>query len=55
MMKMKPLPNKETLRILWQVAVTSALEGQGESYEIFARLLYQEMGVVEFPYKLGDG
>jgi len=52
---MKPLPSKETLRILWQVAVTSAIEGQGESYEIFARLLYQEIGIVEFPYKLGDG
>jgi hypothetical protein len=51
---MKPLPSKETLRILWQVAVTSAIEGQGESYEIFARLLYQEIGLVEFPYKLSD-
>jgi len=51
---MKPLPSKETLRILWQVAVTSALEGQGESYEIFAQLLYQETGLVEFPYKLSD-
>ena len=51
---MKSLPSKETLRILWQVAVTSALEGQGESYEIFAQLLYQETGLVEFPYKLSD-
>jgi len=37
---MKPLPEKDHLRIFWQVAVTSAIEGQGETYEIFARQLY---------------
>ncbi len=37
---MKPLPDKDRLRIFWQVAVTSAIEGQGEPYEIFARSLY---------------
>jgi hypothetical protein len=26
--------------IMWRVAVTSAIEGQGESHEIFARLLH---------------
>jgi hypothetical protein len=36
----KPLPEKDHLRIFWQVAVTSAIEGQGEPYEIFARQLY---------------
>jgi|AACY02.3.fsa_nt_gi hypothetical protein len=54
MMTMKPLPSKETLRILWTVATSSAIEGEGLAYEIFARLLYQEIGVVEFPYRLGD-
>lgn len=38
---MKPLPDKERLRIMWQVAMTSAIEGQGELYEIYSRLLYQ--------------
>jgi len=53
---MKPLPSKETLRILWQVAVTSEIEGQGESYEIFARLLYQDLDDEDFPVQLyGDG
>ena len=37
---MKPFPDKTRLRIMWQVAVTSAIEGQGESYEVFANLLY---------------
>ena len=37
---MKPFPDKNRLRIMWQVAVTSAIEGQGESYEIFANLLH---------------
>ena len=37
---MKPLPDKEHLRIFWQVAVTSAIEGQGETWEIYAKQLY---------------
>jgi len=37
---MKPLPDKDRLRIWWQVAVSSAIEGQGEAHEIFANLLY---------------
>jgi hypothetical protein len=37
---MKPLPDKDRLRIMWQVAVTSAIEGQGETHEIYARQLY---------------
>ena len=36
----KPLPDSQRLRIMYQVAVTSAIEDQGEVYEIFARLLY---------------
>jgi hypothetical protein len=37
---MKELPDDQHLRILWQVAVTSAIEGQGEAYKIFAKHLY---------------
>jgi hypothetical protein len=37
---MKQLPDQEHLRIMWQVAVTSAIEGQGEAYAIFAKHLY---------------
>jgi hypothetical protein len=40
---MKPLPEKDRLRIMWQVAVTSAIEGQGEAYEIYGKLLYKYM------------
>lgn len=36
----KSLPDSQRLRIMMQVAVTSAIEGQGEVYDIFAQLLY---------------
>jgi hypothetical protein len=36
----KSLPEKTRMDIMWRVAVTSAIEGQGESHEIFARLLH---------------
>ena len=51
---MKPLPDKKRLRIFWQVAVTSALEGQGESYEIFAGMLYRYITETEHPVTLKD-
>ena len=38
---MKELPDGDRLRIMWQVAVTSAIEGQGEAYEIYGKLLYR--------------
>ena len=28
---------------MWQVAVSSAIEGQGEAYKIFAKLLYWKL------------
>ena len=40
---MKELPDDFQLRILWQVAVTSAIEGQGKAYKIFAKMLYWEL------------
>ena len=36
----KPLPDSKRLRIMYQVAVSSAIEDQGEIFEIFAKLLY---------------
>ena len=36
----KPLPDSQQLRIMYQVAVSSAIEDQGEVFEIFAKLLY---------------
>ena len=36
----KPLPDKKRTDIMWQVAVTSAIEGQGNAHDIFARMLY---------------
>ena len=38
---MKELPDRERLEIMWQVAVTSAIEGQGEVYEIYGKILYR--------------
>lgn len=40
---MKDFPDDLDLRIMWQVAVSSSLSGQGEAYRIFARLLYQHL------------
>jgi hypothetical protein len=36
----KPMPDQNRLDIMWRVAITSAMEGQGSSHSIFARLLY---------------
>ena len=36
----KPLPDSQRLRIMYQVAVSSAIEDQGQVFEIFAKLLY---------------
>ena len=51
---MRPLPDKKRLRIFWQVAVSSMLEGQGESYEIFAGMLYRYITETEHPVTLKD-
>jgi hypothetical protein len=51
---MKPLPDKTRLRIFWQVAVTSALEGQGETHEIFAGMLYRYLTDTEHPVTLKE-
>lgn len=40
---MKDFPDDFDLRIMWQVAVTSSISGQGEAYKIFARLLYYHL------------
>jgi len=36
----KPLPDKGRIEIMWRVAMSSAIEGQGNAHDIFARLLY---------------
>ena len=36
----KPLPDKAKLQIMQSVASSSSIEGEGEVYEIFAKLLY---------------
>jgi hypothetical protein len=51
---MKSLPDEERLRIMWQVAVTSAISGQGESYKIFARLLHDYLTDKPLPTTLAD-
>ena len=45
---MRELPDDDRLRIMAQVAVTSAIEGQGEVYKIFAQLLYKYLADTEF-------
>jgi len=47
--KLKPLPDKGRTDIMWQVAVSSAIEGQGEARDIFARLLYNYLTDKPFP------
>ena len=48
--KFKPLPDKQRTDIMWQVAVSSAIEGQGEARDIFARLLYNYLTDKPFPH-----
>ena len=50
----KPLPYKERTDIMWQVAVSSAIEGQGEARDIFARLLYNYLTDKQFPPLAGE-
>ena len=45
----KPLPDKKRTDIMWQVAVSSAIEGQGNAHDIFARLLYNYLTDKQFP------
>ena len=52
--KFKPLPDSQRLRIMQQVAVTSAIEGQGEVYDIFAQLLYNYLTDKKFEVTLCD-
>jgi hypothetical protein len=51
---MKKLPDKMQLRIMWTVATSSAIETRQPAYEIFARLLYDELIDKELNVKLGD-
>ena len=54
MSNFKPLPDSQRLRIMQQVAVTSAIEGQGEVYDIFAQLLYNYLTDKKFEVTLCD-
>jgi hypothetical protein len=45
----KSLPDKSRTHIMWQVAVSSAIEGQGNAHDIFARLLYNYLTDKQFP------
>ena len=51
---MKPLPDLNTLNIIWTVATSSAIECNDKPHIIFARLLYYELSDEGFPYKLAD-
>ena len=49
---MKNLPDKMQLRIMWTVATSSAIETRQPAYEIFAKLLYDDLSDEEYPVKL---
>jgi len=51
---MKTLPDKFQLKIMWTVATSSAIETRQPAYEIFAKLLYNDLSDDEFPVKLGE-
>jgi hypothetical protein len=51
---MKPLPDKNRLDMMWRVSVSSMLEGQGESHEIFAGMLYRYLTDTEHPVTLKE-
>ena len=50
---MKTLPDKMQLKIMWTVATSSAIETRQPAYEIFAKLLYNDLSDKQFPIKLG--
>jgi hypothetical protein len=50
----KPLPDKGRIEIMWRVAVSSAIEGQGEARDTFARLLYNYLTDKQFPVTLTE-
>ena len=56
MTTLRMLPSKDRLEIMWRVAVTSALEGQGEPYMIYAVLLHNYLANAPGPKleKLND-
>lgn len=51
---MKPLPNKNTLNIIWAVATSSAIETREKPHLIFAKLLYDDLTDRDIGVKLGD-
>ena len=51
---MKEFPDKQQLRIMWTVATSSAIETRQKPYEIFAKLLYDELAGIEPIVKLAD-
>ena len=52
--KMKKLPDKRELDIMWTVATSSAIETDTRPHIRFARMLYDEFNDIEPPVKLAD-
>ena len=52
--KMKPLPSKNELNIMWTVATSTAIETGIRPHILFARMLYDEFNDIEPPVKLAD-
>ena len=51
---MKEFPDKLQLDIMWTVATSSAIETRQPAYEIFAKLLYDDLTDKDIGVKLGD-
>jgi hypothetical protein len=51
--KMKPLPDKRELDIMWTVATSSAIECNDKPHIIFAKFLYDELNDIKPLVELG--
>ena len=47
-------PSDGGLEIFWRVAVTSAIEGQGEPWQIYARMIYHHIAGTYDHLTLGE-
>jgi hypothetical protein len=54
MTDMKPLPDKNQLRIMWTVATSTSIETGTPPYEGFAKMLYDELNDIQPLVGLAD-
>ena len=54
MEKMKPLPDKRELDIMWTVATSTSIETGTRPHYGFAKMLYDELNDIKPPVGLGN-